>query len=89
MVEKINKGMVSTLMKGQIPMPEPEKVREAEQRRTDLSKMKESRTETQATAANQGAAPKTPIKVGPKVGRNELCPCGSGLKYKNCHGKQE
>ena len=28
-----------------------------------------------------------PIKVGPKVGRNDPCPCGSGKKYKNCHGK--
>ncbi|RPI17509.1 MAG: preprotein translocase subunit SecA [Ignavibacteriae bacterium] len=31
---------------------------------------------------------KIPIKVGPKVGRNDPCPCGSGKKYKNCHGKQ-
>ena len=88
MVEKINKGMVSTLMKGQIPMQEPEHVREAEQRRTDLSRMRESRTE-QVTAPGQQQPHKEPVKVGPKVGRNELCPCGSGLKYKNCHGKNE
>ncbi len=31
-------------------------------------------------------APQTPIRVAPKVGRNDLCPCGSGKKYKNCHG---
>ena len=31
---------------------------------------------------------KIPIKVGPKVGRNDPCPCGSGKKFKNCHGKQ-
>ncbi|MCU0373129.1 MAG: preprotein translocase subunit SecA [Ignavibacteria bacterium] len=30
-----------------------------------------------------------PVKVGKKVGRNEPCPCGSGKKYKNCHGKSE
>jgi preprotein translocase subunit SecA len=29
-----------------------------------------------------------PIKVGPKIGRNDPCPCGSGKKYKNCHGKE-
>jgi preprotein translocase subunit SecA len=29
-----------------------------------------------------------PIKVGPKMGRNDPCPCGSGKKYKNCHGKE-
>ena len=28
-----------------------------------------------------------PVKVGPKIGRNDPCPCGSGKKYKNCHGK--
>ena len=50
MVEKINKGMVSTLMKGQIPMQEPEHVREAEEKRTDLSKLRESRSEAQAAA---------------------------------------
>jgi preprotein translocase subunit SecA len=32
---------------------------------------------------------KIPIKVGPKIGRNDPCPCGSGKKYKNCHGKNE
>ena len=30
-----------------------------------------------------------PIKVGPKVGRNDPCPCGSGKKFKNCHGRNE
>ncbi len=89
MVEKINKGMVSTLMKGQIPMQEPEHVRVAEQRRTDLSRMRESRSEQVAAPGQQAQPHKEPVKVGPKVGRNELCPCGSGLKYKNCHGKNE
>ena len=28
-----------------------------------------------------------PVRVGPKVGRNDPCPCGSGKKYKSCHGK--
>ena len=28
-----------------------------------------------------------PVKVEPKIGRNDPCPCGSGKKYKNCHGK--
>ncbi len=92
MVDKINKGMVSTLMKGQIPIQEPERVREAEQKRTDLSKLRESRSEAQAAAAAANRGPvrhQEPVKVGPKVGRNDPCPCGSGLKYKNCHGKNE
>jgi preprotein translocase subunit SecA len=38
--------------------------------------------------AGQDGVKKMPIKVGPKVGRNDPCPCGSGKKYKNCHGKE-
>ncbi len=89
MVEKINKGTVSTLMKGQIPMQEPERVKEAEEKRTDLSKMKTGRTEASAPMANRQPPKHEPVHVGPKVGRNDPCPCGSGLKYKNCHGKNE
>ncbi|CCZ08332.1 MULTISPECIES: preprotein translocase subunit SecA [Culturomica] len=88
MVEKINRGIVSTLMKGQIPMQEPEEVREARERRTDMSRMKEGRAEA-AVPQNQQPPKHEPVRVGPKVGRNDPCPCGSGLKYKNCHGKTE
>ena len=88
MVEKINRGIVSTLMKGQIPMQEPEEVREARERRTDMSRMKEGRAEA-AAPQNQQPPKHEPVRVGPKVGRNDPCPCGSGLKYKNCHGKTE
>ncbi len=42
----------------------------------------------QAAAAPQGEQQKPmPAKASPRVGRNDLCPCGSGKKYKNCHGK--
>lgn len=89
MVEKINRGTVATLMKGQIPMQEPERVKEAEEKRTDLSKMKTGRTEASAPMGNRQPPKHEPVHVGPKVGRNDPCPCGSGLKYKNCHGKNE
>ncbi len=43
-----------------------------------------------AASAPQGEVRRTsPIKSGPKVGRNDPCPCGSGKKYKNCHGKNQ
>ncbi|MDR1756285.1 MAG: preprotein translocase subunit SecA [Culturomica sp.] len=93
MVDRINRSVVSILIKGQIPMQEPEQVREAESKRTDLSRMKAGRTE--APAASQGSnrppqpARPEPVRTGPKVGRNDPCPCGSGQKYKNCHGKNE
>jgi preprotein translocase subunit SecA len=37
--------------------------------------------------AGNVAVRQEPIKVGPKIGRNDPCPCGSGKKFKNCHGK--
>jgi preprotein translocase subunit SecA len=38
------------------------------------------------TLPNQARGPQKPVTTGDKVGRNELCPCGSGKKYKRCHG---
>lgn len=38
-------------------------------------------------AANAEQMKQEPVKAGPKVGRNDPCPCGSGKKYKQCHGK--
>ncbi|MBP3419742.1 MAG: preprotein translocase subunit SecA [Marinifilaceae bacterium] len=99
MIDEINKKVISTLMKVQIPVPDPDRVREAEQRKTDMSRMSASRPgEEQADAGQQAAIaagqnvsrqPRKvePVHVAPKVGRNEPCPCGSGKKYKNCHGK--
>jgi len=36
---------------------------------------------------SSGPVRQEPVKVGPKIGRNDPCPCGSGKKFKNCHGK--
>jgi preprotein translocase subunit SecA len=50
-------------------------------------------TETHAAAGDDGEAPRakaeTVVRQGPKVGRNDPCPCGSGKKYKKCHGVNE
>jgi len=37
---------------------------------------------------DDGGGPRAPVRVGPKVGRNDPCPCGSGKKYKKCHGRE-
>lgn len=47
----------------------------------------ESAQRAAATNVNRPATPNQPVKAGPKIGRNDPCPCGSGKKYKNCHGK--
>ena len=96
MLESSNRKSVSILLRGNVPVRESEQVREAApERRQDYSRyrtQKDSLSEQQegATASGGGAsssAGHTPIKAEPKVGRNDPCPCGSGKKYKNCHGK--
>ena len=93
MLATVNKDIISFLFKGNIPSQDPGQVREARpQPRQDLSKLKVSKPELGQTA---GGVPvddtrelqKTqPIRVENKIGRNDQCPCGSGKKYKNCHG---
>ncbi len=88
-IDKVNRNVVSTLVKGHIPIQDPDKVREAEKRRrTDYSRMQTSRPD-QGGEDGDKKQKAQPVRVDKKVGRNEPCPCGSGKKYKNCHGKAE
>ncbi|WP_163711873.1 preprotein translocase subunit SecA [Mangrovibacterium lignilyticum] len=93
MIQKVNKDIVSTLMKGHIPISDPNQVREAEAaRRTDMSKYSTQKSEVPELGSGRQQEHKEPQKVQPvrvekKVGRNDPCPCGSGKKYKSCHGK--
>ena len=95
MVDKINNQTISILMRGQIPVREPQEVRQAApEQRQDMSKYQEQKQDlsdpNQQAAASQDTRerPKRePIRVQKTVGRNDPCPCGSGKKYKNCHGK--
>jgi preprotein translocase subunit SecA len=96
MLATVNKEMVSFLFRGGIPVQqEPDEVREARpQPKTDMRQMRTSKPEL--VAESSGAPmnefsdipqPKaTPVRVEQKIGRNDPCPCGSGKKYKNCHG---
>jgi preprotein translocase subunit SecA len=95
MIDRINKAVIATLMKGQIPIQDASEVQEARQRRhLDMSRMQTSKTETPSyggasDTVPQGGEPSRPqpVRVGKKIGRNDPCPCGSGKKYKNCHGR--
>ena len=88
-IERISREVVKFLLRAHIPVREnaPDDVREAEHRRTDMSNMRTSRTDM---VTNSGE-PKSnaPVRVEKKVGRNDPCPCGSGKKYKHCHGRFE
>ena len=95
MIDSINRKVLAILMRGQIPMREPEQVREARPaQRMDLSKYKTQKADADSRG-NSGDPTKqdtreqqthTPIRVDKTPGRNDQCPCGSGKKYKNCHG---
>jgi preprotein translocase subunit SecA len=98
LISSINKDIASFLFKGMIPISEPQQVKAAKEEHTSFKGLKESRTDIssgpsqgqgQAPTADQPAKKPEPIRVGEKTGRNDPCPCGSGKKYKNCHGKEE
>jgi preprotein translocase subunit SecA len=91
MIDSTNKKTLAVLMRGQIPLREPEQVREAKiEQKLDLSKYKTQKDDvnnddpTKQDTREQNRP--EPIRVEKKVGRNDQCPCGSGKKYKNCHG---
>jgi len=90
MNDKINREVVSILMKAHIPLRDPSQVQQAgQQRKLDMSKYETSRTDALQAAQNTQERSREPVRVEKKVGRNDPCPCGSGKKYKNCHGKME
>jgi preprotein translocase subunit SecA len=92
MISKVNKQIVSTLAKGHIPISEPEQIREGHERRgLDLSKLSTSKSDASGAGSSRPQAPveqkHEPVRVEKRVGRNDPCPCGSGKKFKACHGK--
>ena len=94
MVEDINQKITAVLMRAQIPVRQPEQVRQATaERRSDYSKYRTQKADyrsgnddvmRQDTRERQVTQP---IRAEKTVGRNDPCPCGSGKKYKNCCGR--
>ncbi len=92
MLEGIKHFMAQTLVRVQITRPE-----QSYQRQSSKAKMVESHTAKGAFASEahnarrvQGGGDVAPVTIRrdqPKVGRNDPCPCGSGKKYKHCHGR--
>ncbi|MBT6439207.1 MAG: hypothetical protein HOK72_05825 [Flavobacteriales bacterium] len=99
MLGEVNREITSFLVKANLPARNPNLVKEApKQQRNNLDNVQTSKTEVPqysgGSSAQGGAhakpkqeAPKAqPVRVEKKVGRNEPCPCGSGKKFKHCHG---
>ncbi len=100
MNDQVNKEIVSFLSHANIPMEQTNagQIKEGRAQKTDMSRMNINKAEIDAAGQSYGANEKDyfdpsapikqePVKVEPKIGRNDACPCGSGKKYKQCHGK--
>lgn len=97
MLNNVNKDVISFLIKGQLPDDSATRVQQARvPQRNDSQNLKTSRADAPAPSggqqnngAPQGPPPpkQQPVRVEQKVGRNDPCPCGSGKKFKSCHGR--
>ncbi|MEG1644347.1 MAG: preprotein translocase subunit SecA [Alistipes sp.] len=91
MLEKVNRQVLSILGKAYIPVREnnAEAVQQQHQQRAkvDVNKLQTSRMQAAAQAGQEEKQKPMPVHAEKKAGRNDPCPCGSGKKYKNCHGK--
>lgn len=97
MIAKTSKDIISFLMKGGLPVEENNNSNQPRLQKAQFTqepiqqkpkeKLVESRSEEEAQAQQEQQRPKQqPVRVEQKIGRNDPCPCGSGKKYKNCHG---
>ena len=86
MLEELNQDVLSFLLRAHIPLRDASEAQApAQQRKPDMSQMQTSRTDLVTNGGEQKS--KMPVHVEKQVGRNDPCPCGSGKKFKNCHGK--
>ena len=87
MLLSINREISSFLSRASLPVNQDENMREAKVPTSDNRNLKTSREERVAEQRTAEREKPQPVHVEKKVGRNDPCPCGSGKKYKNCHGK--
>lgn len=97
MMNTMNGKSISILMRGQIPVQEAQEVKAAApEMRQDYSRYSTRKEQYPGENAQRAVASQhqgeqqrhEPIKAGPKIGRNDPCPCGSGKKFKSCHGRE-
>ncbi|MFR9523409.1 MAG: preprotein translocase subunit SecA [Rikenellaceae bacterium] len=89
MLIKINRDVLAVINKSYIPVrtDRVSQPRAAEKPKVDVNKLQESRVQVAAQAGQAEKQKPMPVQAEKKVGRNDPCPCGSGKKYKACHGK--
>ncbi|WP_411994333.1 preprotein translocase subunit SecA [Agarivorans sp. DSG3-1] len=87
MLEALKLDVVSILSRVQVQAPEEVEAMEAKRREAEERAMKLRQQQSQGQAEESAEPGHTVVRDGQKVGRNDPCPCGSGKKYKQCHGK--
>jgi preprotein translocase subunit SecA len=95
LVGKVNRSVISFLMRGEIPLAQGDQVRQAavptrqqrQQVQTNRGEEEAAREAAASAGRQEVQKPETFVRNDPKIGRNDACPCGSGKKYKQCHGK--
>ena len=93
MLIKVNRDTLAILCKAFVPVNDQraEAAQRQQQQRdrakVDVNKLQASRMQAAAQAGQAERQKPMPVHVEKKIGRNDPCPCGSGKKYKNCHGK--
>ncbi|MBR6886625.1 MAG: SEC-C domain-containing protein, partial [Bacteroidales bacterium] len=88
MLERLNEDILSFLLRAFIPLRDADDAREARPAQRPQRGVPQMRTNDPSQLTTNGQQQsRMPIRVDKQVGRNDPCPCGSGLKYKNCHGK--
>src|SRR5690554_30513 len=85
MLEALKLEVISILSKVQVRAQEEVDAIEEKRRAADAAQTKEFQHEGAATSGTSSAP--QPARAAPQVGRNDPCPCGSGKKYKHCHGR--
>ena len=94
MLSSINKDVTTFLMKGSLPVQDAGQIQQHRQMKRVAERTTESRGgETSEEEYHEASASDTrekqqPVRAEVKIGRNDPCPCGSGKKYKQCHGKE-
>ena len=87
MLTKVNRDTLSILCKAYVPVNEQRREPQQHRAKVDVNKLQASRMQAAAQAGQGDKQKPMPLHVEKKVGRNDPCPCGSGKKYKQCHGK--
>ncbi len=88
MLEKLNESVLTFLLRAFIPLRDASDAREARPATQPNRNLQQMRTNDPSQLSTNGEQKsRMPVRVEKHVGRNDPCPCGSGLKYKNCHGK--